>query len=278
MKQIRPAISGLVACGMVLAMVASLSAQTPQQSVAKVVSIQGSARYMASAGSAWQPLKNGAILKPGAIIQTASASYVDVVLNNPDAAGVPLSAMSMSSSAPPTGAAYKPKTQQDAVRIFENTVLGIDKLMIDQTGAELVTETQLDLKAGRIFGTVRKLTAASKYEVKIPNGVAGIRGTIYYMSADGLLRVMSGSVVLAYVGADGTVITQVVTGGQQFDARTGQLTVIPQNIMGEMLGYANSFRFGPRLPMFVIIPDPTHCFVSQTHARNTSPPPPPPGE
>jgi hypothetical protein len=90
----------------------------------------------------------------------------------------------------------------------------------------VVTETQLDLKAGHIFGTVKKMSAASKYEVKIPNGVAGIRGTTYDISAEGVIKVLAGSVVLAYVGPDGTVVTQVIMGSQQFDARTGVLSQI----------------------------------------------------
>jgi len=57
-------------------------------------------------------------------------------------------------------------------------VLSIDKLTVDQTGVDTISDTQLDLKAGSIFGTVKKLAVGSKYEVKIPNGVAGIRGTI----------------------------------------------------------------------------------------------------
>ncbi len=36
------------------------------------------------------------------------------------------------------------------VRIWENTLLSIDKLTVTQTGADVVTETQLDLKAGHI--------------------------------------------------------------------------------------------------------------------------------
>ena len=70
--------------------------------------------------------------------------------------------------------------------MWENTLLGIDKLTVTQTGADVVTETQLDLKAGHIFGMVKKMSAASKYEVKIPNGVAGIRGTVYDISAEGV--------------------------------------------------------------------------------------------
>ena len=233
MKLIRPVISGLVVCGIALAMVTSLSAQTAQQGIAKVVRIKGSARYMSSVGTAWQPLKLGAILKPGTVLQTASDSYIDLVLNNADAVGAPLAPMSMSPAPADQsgGVSYQPKAEQDAVRIFENTVLSIDKLTVAQTGVDTVSDTQLDLKAGSIFGTVKKLAAGSKYEVKIPNGVAGIRGTIYYISSSGILRVLSGFVTLAWVHTDGTVTTQSVGAGQQFDIRTGVLSPIsPQDL------------------------------------------------
>ena len=127
--------------------------------------------------------------------------------------------------------AYQPKSEQNTVRITANSVLGIDKLSTMQTGSDVVTDTQLDLKAGRILGNVKKMSAASKYEIKLPNGVAGIRGTFFDISAEGLVRVVTGSVVVAYVGPDGTVVTQVVSGGQQFDSRTGQLSPIPPEVL-----------------------------------------------
>ncbi|MFO1475418.1 MAG: FecR domain-containing protein [Verrucomicrobiota bacterium] len=271
MKQIRPFISGLVVCGIALAMAASAMAQSAQQGLAKVVTVKGSARYMTGVNTAWQPLKTGALLKPGAIIQTASGSYVDLVLNNPDAVGTPLSAMSSGGSSGPgagagggSGMAYQPKAEQDAVRVFENTVLSIDKLTVDQTGMDTVTETQLDLKAGRIFGTVKKLSTASKYEIKIPNGVAGIRGTIFYISADGVIRVLTGSVVMAFVGADGTVSTQVVGSGQQFDARSGQLSPMVESAIKDLSTIARELRLHPLVPPLFFTTDHTIYCLSPT--------------
>src|SRR5208283_2819733 len=163
-------------------------------------------------------LKVGDLVKPGSIIQTAGKSRVDLVLGDGSA---PI--------ARPVGEtlSYQPRAEQNMIRIWENTLLGIDKLTVMQTGADVVTETQLDLKAGHIFGMTKKTSAASKYEVKIPNGVAGIRGCVWDISAEGVIKVFEGSVVLAYVGPDGTVVTQVIMGLQQFDARTGALTPLP---------------------------------------------------
>src|SRR5207245_9448406 len=95
-------------------------------------------------------------------------------------------------------------------RRVEKTTLGIDKLNFTATGVDTVIETQLDLKSGRILGIVKKMAHDSKYEIKTPNGVAGIRGTEYDITATSVLRVVSGSMVMVYVKRDGTVVTQVV--------------------------------------------------------------------
>jgi FecR protein len=128
---------------------------------------------------------------------------------------------------------YQPSSEQNVVRIWENTALSIEKLTTMQTGADAVTDTQLDLKSGHITGNVKKMSAASKYEIKLPNGVAGIRGTVYDITAEGVVRVLVGSVVVAWVNPKtGEVVTQVVMGGQQYDARSGQITAVDPSQMG----------------------------------------------
>jgi hypothetical protein len=226
MKETRSILNSLVACGIALAMVSTLAAQPSEQSSAKVVRMKGDARYKIGTAD-WQPLKVGDVLRSGMVVQTASGSRIDLVLG---------AAVATGGGGPPSEMmSYQPQAEQNMVRIWENTLLGVDKLTETKTGADVVTETQLDLKAGRITGTVKKMSAASKYEVKIPNGVAGIRGTVYDITAEGVIRVLSGSVVLAYVGANGAVVTQVILGMQQFDSRTGVLSSIP-NTETENLG------------------------------------------
>lgn len=280
MKLFQPVMKYLVAGGVALAMVATLAAQTAEQGLVKVVNIHGSARYFVSGDSNPHPLKVGAILKPGTVVQTAADSYVDVVLNNANATAASTSSanpalMNASSSG---GGRNHPKVEQDAIRIFENSVLGFDKLTITQTGADRITETQLDLKHGRIFGTVRKLSAASKYEIKIPTGVAGIRGTIFLLSADGELSVLSslsdlaknipsGSVVLAYFGTDGNVITQVVGDGQTFNTHGGQLAPIPESVLQNMLQWAGALGFAPGGFFVQFTPDRTVYLLSPTLAQ-----------
>jgi hypothetical protein len=203
-------------------------------------------------------VKAGMTVKPGMTIQTATGSgnYVDLILNNAHAQEAPM-------ASPSEIAHYTPKAEQDGIRIYENTVLEVDKLTVTQTGADTVTDTELDLKAGKILGTVKKLAPTSKYEVKIPNGVAGIRGTIYVLSANGVLDVITGSVVLAYVGPGGNVVTQVVGAGQEFDLNTGLITQISSPTMGDIIRNAVIFRtFIVDQPTTFIAPDHRIYFIS----------------
>jgi len=71
------------------------------------------------------------------------------------------------------------------------------------------------------------MSAASRYEVKIPNGVAGIRGTVYDISVEGIIKCLVGSIYLRYMDAAGKEASQVIMGDQMFDIRTGVLQALP---------------------------------------------------
>jgi hypothetical protein len=215
MKQTKMLVNWLVACAVAVAMVTSAQAA---ERAGKVVRVKGSARY-STGNNVWQPLHVGTVLKAGAIVQTAKDSFVDIVLGGSDAV-----------LRPPIAGIGKngPGAPQDIVRVWEDSVLAIDKRTAVETGADKVTETQLDLRSGKILGSVKKMAAASRFEVKIPNGVAGIRGTLFSLSADGVVAVAIGQVVISWTKADGTTGTQAVSEGWQFDIRTGELTKIPE--------------------------------------------------
>ncbi len=255
MKETRSVLRNWLVCGLAMAMVSTLAAQTPSQGVAKVVRLKGLAKYI-TGSNAGQLIKVGDEIKPGTVIQTASKSSVVLRLGD---GSVP--------TARPVGGqmlAYRPDVDQNVVYVWENSLLGIDKLSFTKTGtgADEVTDTQLDLKAGHIFGMVKKMSAASKYEVKIPNGVAGIRGTVYDLTADGVIKVLSGSAVLAYVGADGTVMTQVVMSNQQFDLRTGTLTPLPDRDKADMERLVKQIGGGYVSPPAPVSQDKTLIYVS----------------
>ncbi len=245
MKQIQKLVNGLIASAVTLAMVSTLAAQTPEQVSAKVVRIRGSARYT-TGNNVWQPLKVGSIVRPGTVIQTGmdTGSYVDLVLGagseseispvlfNPAAPGSPAS---------PPPMAYSSLASQNVVRLTENTLLGIDRLTSLQTGAEEVSDTQLDLKAGRILGNVKKLSSASRFEVKLPNGVAGIRGTFFDISVN-WIKCLVGSITYAWIDSNNNAQTATITGGQQVDTRMGQISPLSPQDSKMMQDVLNSMR------------------------------------
>lgn len=230
-------LNSVVACGVALVMVSTLVAQTTDQTSAKVVRIKGEARY-STGNNVWQPLRLGDIVRPGTLIQTASNSQINLALGGEGTTPV------AQAGAPTSMLSYRASAEQNIMRLWDNTLVGIDRLTETHTGADVVTETQLDLKAGRITGTVKKMSAASKYEIKIPNGVAGIRGTVYDITADGVIKILSGSAVMAYPGPDGSPATQVIMGMQQFDVRTGVLSALPNSDQTGLGDVVNQLQVG----------------------------------
>lgn len=179
---------------------------TVQAGVGKAVvrGIKGAAECSEAGG--WKALKLGMELAPGTEVRTGNDATVDLYLDQ----NGPL------------------------VRLTENTVLKIDKLNFENTGVDTVIETSLDLKAGRLVGVVKKLSGTSKYEVKTPTGVAGIRGTEYVISADGSVNVLDGQIVVVFVKSDGGLLTQVVNKGERFNPASQKVETIPSDALAEL--------------------------------------------
>jgi len=243
-------------------MITNVSAGDAKERTGKVVRVKGAARY-STGNNVWQPLKVGETLKPGMIVQTAKGGSIDIsfedsYVSTPRPAGPTKSHMNT----------FQPTMEQDMVRLGEDTVISVDKLTVVETGTDTITETELDLRKGRIFGTTKKMSAGSQYKVKMPNGIAGVRGTIYTVSADGVVQVLVGSVVVAYTQPDGTVVTQVVNGGYQYDAKSGQITPIPDYNQKEMVREAKEARIGPNTPPTTFAVDQTLYYVSPRTGQN----------
>lgn len=150
---------------------------------AKVKAIKGSASFSLPGENA-KPLKVGTTLTSGSVVKTDGKSSVDLFLGN--SAGV--------------------------VRMTENSTLALDKLTLMDTGADTVVEIQLHVPQGTILGNVNKLSVASRYEIKVPNGIASIRGTQFRASADGNLVLLQGTLVFAYVPPSGDPVPYTLTG------------------------------------------------------------------
>ena len=176
--------SKLIACG--IAVTAMLIAASAEAAVNRAIvrAIRGTAEYSV-AGSDWKSLRVGQALSPTSSLKTGVSSEVDLFLGD----------------------------NGPTVRLLADTTLGLEKLNIDRTGIDVVIETFLDLKTGTIQGNVKQLAAASKYEVKTPATVCAIKGTEYQISADGVVHVIKGAVLVAY-GSPGAVQTATVNAGQ----------------------------------------------------------------
>jgi hypothetical protein len=207
---------------------------------AVVRNVGGTASY-AEQGGEWKPLKTGQSIPPGTTVRTGVDGSVDLFLgdNGPN------------------------------VHLFDSTTLGLDRLNIEQTGAETVTETQLNLTAGTIRGDVRKMPAAAKYEVKTPNAVVGVRstGTKYQISANGVVHVEDmGSMVVVYinpvtqqmsthtVGAEQTFVPPVNPGAP------GAVPTVRQTRPDEIITVPTVTP----APSLVVVPQP-EPFVSPLH-------------
>jgi hypothetical protein len=260
-------INWLVAGSLALVMVTSACAESAKGRAARVVRLKGSARY-STGNNVWQQVKTGTLLKAGFLIQTAADSYVDLMLGE-SAMTTPGATVGAGTGAGSgVGIGYQPKAEQDMIRVHADTVLAIEKLSVMDTGADEITETELDLRSGKIFGTVKKMSPNSHYEIKLPNGVAGIRGTIYTVSANGVVQVLSGSLVVSWTAADGTVMTQPVNAGNQFDTHSGLLTPISDFDQKELIRQAKAARIGPHAPPISFGQDLTLYYVSPTQGHN----------
>lgn len=153
---------------------------------------QASAQFATSSEASWKQLRTGKVLRGSDTIKTGAFTNVDMFLgaNGP------------------------------VLRVTEETTLRFDSLTFESVEAEMVIKTELDLRNGRILGRVKKLAAASEYSIKLPVGVAAIRGTDYDVSANGRVIITKGRGEMNMVGEGGQVTSYAIGEGQVFDPQT----------------------------------------------------------
>ncbi len=152
---------------------------------ARVNAMAGSATY-SSQGGAFVPLSVATKLRQGDAIKTGPGSHVDVDLGG----------------------------NVGIVQVAPRSTLVLEKLSISETGPEHLTETELRVDSGAIYAKINKLARGSRYEIATPKGIAGIRGTAVYVSADGRVTVLDGVAAVAYTNATGGVDTYIVKSGE----------------------------------------------------------------
>ena len=175
-----------------LGLCASTHAETGS---ATVTSVEGGATFDNGSGAA--TLAKGTKIGPGTVITTSEGGEVTLQLSN----------------------------KAGKLIVDSSTVVVVDRLSYEKTGAGTVTDTQLDLREGCILGEAYKFSSAlSKFEVKVPTGVIGIDAgdetTSFHICTPDDIGVLAGYGVYVYT-RDGVVRSVRIGGGNQFNPTTG---------------------------------------------------------
>ena len=214
-----------------------------------IQAVHGSATY-SSAGQTL-PLKENLVLSRGAVLKTEKDATVDLVL----------------------------QYSGTVLRLLPNSTLSFDKLNKESAGEEIITETSLNLTAGGIVGSQRKLAVPSTFQVNTPNGVATIKGTEYIVRADGAVGVVSGSVQVIYnLPNNGGSIKVTVPAGSYFDPVSGTVkvgTITTGTDIDTVRNNAMVFKFGGAT--IVVKPQSTITPTKGNNGVGNGIDPPPPG-
>ena len=226
MKMIKSLLAA--SCASLLAFIAVASAEGAQNGFVTAVRVEGQVEYNLGDGL-WHPLVPGKILAQGATVRSLGESSADLVLGREIQFNPALphpNQLGQSSSAELGNSNKRQPVQQNVVRVLADTTLSVDKLIISDSGADTVSDTELNLTQGKIFCKVKKLSEASQYLVKIPKGVAGVRGTTFTIDVNGSVacfETTSHGVTLSFTNAHGQKVTFNVGAGFQLIPTSGNV-------------------------------------------------------
>jgi hypothetical protein len=211
------------------------------------------------------------------------SAYVDVLLGK-GAEGFPAYGAAIGpnpfSSFPGAGpgGGYTATTKETVVRVFSNTVLGLDKLQVTETGAAMVTDTELDLRQGHIAANVKKLSAGSDFRIRYPEGVARIHGSILDMLVGKAETPGQGQVTFGMALGTGEITYKgtgyTVPPGYEFVSGPPPAVIpMPGKQQGDLLALAYAILPGLAPITHLPVPGQTEVFF----VTGTSGPPPKPG-
>jgi hypothetical protein len=117
------------------------------------------------------PLRPNMELEEGTTITTGPGSTVDLQVNG----------------------------RTSTVRVVENSRLSLKKMQDVGAGD---SQTMLNIDNGTVFGSVKKITKESTYDIQTPRGVAGIRGTDWAVQVS---QLANGNYTVTFTSATGKV-------------------------------------------------------------------------
>jgi hypothetical protein len=194
MRGICPATVILAAIGL------STASAEIQSGEVRINSIQGTVTYSTD-HSTWRAVTPNQVLQSGAELKTAADSSADLVF---DYSGTVL-------------------------RMAPDSVLELAKLDKELAGENTIVETSINIKAGSIVGSQRKLAKPSKFEIVAPGVLATIRGTEYAVGADGKVACFTGAVSVNYDSPRGGSLETMVPAGFSFDRLSGLVMATSPN-------------------------------------------------
>ena len=149
MKKFRLSTNLILMLGLILT--APVLCYAQGSSLAKVLDIKGEAMFMKAGASGWDKLDSTTILEEGDSIKTGPQAEVQLEL---------------------MGAA---KTAELTIR--QETEFKFDTFRFDE--ATQTDSTLLNIGVGSVLVKAEKLVGDSKFEVKTPVSIVGIRGTVF---------------------------------------------------------------------------------------------------
>ena len=167
-------VTGLLIAAAAAALASAELRADPLPGRIEVRGLTGSASY-SMAGSAGVRLRTGSVIPVGAIIKTEPRSAVDLSFSHN--AGV--------------------------VRLLQSSTLSVDKFALTDGTPGSAVEVQLYLSEGSMVGFEKTLGPASRFQVKVPQGIADVTAAKYRMSAQGYLVLLEGTAVFVFVPSGG---------------------------------------------------------------------------
>src|SRR5262249_49980505 len=184
-----------------------------------IKSVTGSATFSTN-NTDWATLKEHVNLGKGAVIKTGADGAVDLML----------------------------MYNGTVLRLVANSCLSFDKLDKETAGEEVITETSLNLRAGSVVGSQRKLASPSHFELTLAEGTVTIKGTEYLVRADGAVTCLSGSVqVIFNLPHNGGSVKVTVPAGYSFDPATGQVVPTTPAFLHNIIADVDTVRMNAQV-------------------------------
>ena len=142
----------IISCVLIMS---SYAASASEMDQAKVLDIKGEAKFMKAGTTDWKTLELGMILTEGDSMKTGANSEATLELSGAK------------------------KTAEIVVR--KDSEFSFATFRHDETA--MTDQTLLDVETGGVLVKAEKLLGESKFQVKTPTSIVGIRGTVFEVYA-----------------------------------------------------------------------------------------------